>query len=59
MWRKKLTEHIHHEYFTTMGYYQVAQTAAMDGTLSDPDDRITEDAKKVASEMSHVVCEGL
>jgi hypothetical protein len=37
----------------------VAQSAAIDGRLSDPDDRITEDAKNVASEMAHVVCEGL
>ena len=42
-----------------MGYYEVAQSAAIDGRLSDPDDRITEDAKNVASEMAHVVCEGL
>eukprot|EP00038_Savillea_parva_P019941 m.29771 g.29771 ORF g.29771 m.29771 type:complete len:1290 (-) comp4631_c0_seq1:347-4216(-) len=59
VWRKKLTDHVHQQYFESMAYYQVAQSAAVDGILSDPDDRITEDAKKIAVEMAHVVCEGL
>ena len=63
-WRKKLTKKIHAEYFKGMHYYVLAQQAAQgadDGSVvvADADERITEDAKEVSTQLAHVFCEGI
>lgn len=47
VWKEKLTNAVHKLYFKDMAYYEVAQVAAVKGTMQDTDDRITEDIKKV------------
>ena len=63
-WRKKLTKDLHGRYFKGMNYYLVAQNAAQGGAddaaiLADADERITEDAKEVSTQLAHVFCEGI
>eukprot|EP00659_Diplonema_papillatum_P008489 gene8489-13107_t len=70
-WRKKLTRVIHEKYFHGKNYYLLAQQSAQGETESeretknkgpsvdDPDERISEDAKEVATQLAHVFCEGI
>ena len=58
-WHEKLTHLMHSLYFRNMSYYHIAQKSAIGEGITDPDERITADAKVVAREMSLVFCEGL
>eukprot|EP01064_Diplonema_japonicum_P011936 TRINITY_DN1939_c0_g2_i1.p1 TRINITY_DN1939_c0_g2~~TRINITY_DN1939_c0_g2_i1.p1 ORF type:complete len:1264 (+),score=335.42 TRINITY_DN1939_c0_g2_i1:200-3793(+) len=60
-WRKKLTNIVHKKYFKNKNYYILAQQAAQgtDTSIGDPDERICEDAKDVATQLAHVFCEGI
>eukprot|EP01060_Flectonema_neradi_P032685 TRINITY_DN5245_c0_g1_i1.p1 TRINITY_DN5245_c0_g1~~TRINITY_DN5245_c0_g1_i1.p1 ORF type:complete len:1290 (+),score=243.20 TRINITY_DN5245_c0_g1_i1:78-3872(+) len=62
-WREKITHLIHKNYFKNKNYYTLAQKGAH-GTsernaITDPDERICEDAKDVATQLAHVFCEGI
>ena len=62
-WREKITHKIHRSYFRNKNYYTLAQKGAHGGSgvgaIADPDERICEDAKDVATQLAHVFCEGI
>lgn len=49
MYRKRLTTHFHKEYLRNMHYYKICN---LDNRISNPDQRLTQDAEKWASSLA-------
>eukprot|EP00668_Euglena_longa_P010985 GGOE01013329.1.p1 GENE.GGOE01013329.1~~GGOE01013329.1.p1 ORF type:complete len:1363 (+),score=510.34 GGOE01013329.1:29-4090(+) len=56
VWRRKLTEALHKDYFAGMNYYALAQSALHE-ECPDPDVRLTADVKEVTENSAHIFCD--
>ena len=60
LWRQRLTDRLHEEYFKGQAYYFLGDGGGTDGKkVSDPDQRISEDVKKTAEGFAQIFQEVL